>query len=249
MIRRITGADLPPERENECSARIHSLQNAYGNTDLVQFYADEFENSMALLDGVAILDIAEPFSEEWQSFARLLPDLRILRITGAIEQWLSCNKTALYTSGKLMRFTGKASTESSIETNYKLADLYALLQSGFATLPPFDSWYVDISHRVRHNGCHLAVETEGGAPISMAMTVAETQRAAVIGAVVTAPGYRNQGLASRCINNLLAILRDKRSVWIAPMNAAAERLYTHLGFTVCENEEWAEISYQLSHNT
>ena len=80
-----------------------------------------------------------------------------------------------------------------------------------------------------------------GVPVSMAMTVAETQQAAVIGAVVTAPSYRRQGLASRCITNLLAQLADKRTVWIAPVDTIAEQLYARLGFTICESQKWAEL--------
>lgn len=241
MIRCIAGSELPPERDTECSARIHSLRNAYANTDLVRFYADEIGASLALLDGVATLDITEKLSEEWQAFIRLLPDLRILRTAGSTGKRLSSIGNMVCTSGKLMRFTGKILSPNTIEADYRLENLYSLLQSGFTTLPSFDSWYVDVSHRVRHNICHLAVAVRDGVPVSMAMTVAETQRAAVIGAVVSAPNYRRQGLASRCITNLLAQLADKRTIWIAPADTAAEQLYARVGFTVCENEEWAEL--------
>lgn len=241
MIRCIAGSELPPERDTECSARIHSLRNAYGNTDLVRFYTDEAGVSLALLDGVATLDMAENPTEEWQAFIRLLPDLRILHTAGTAEKWLSAIENMDCTSGKLMRFTGKIPPQNTIEASYKLEDLYSLLQSGFTALPPFDSWYVDVSHRVRHNTCHLAVVVRDGVPVSMAMTVAETQQAAVIGAVVTAPSYRRQGLASRCITNLLAQLADKRTVWIAPVDTIAEQLYARLGFTICESQKWAEL--------
>lgn len=244
MIRRIPGAALPPERDTECSARIHGLQYAYGETDLVQFYSDERSSCLALLDGVAFWDTPGDTTEEWRSFLRLLPGLSVLRTDRVTGKQLSVGSKLPCSTGKLMRFTGQTPSKGNAETSCRLPELYSLLQSSFPTLPPLDSWYVDVSHRVRHGFCHLSVIDREDIPVSAAMTVAETQQAAVIGAVVTAPDHRGQGLAIQCVTDLLAQLADKRSIWIAPIDAAAERLYARLEFTVQDSSGWAELIYQ-----
>ncbi len=244
MIRRIAGAALPPERDTECSARIHGLQYAYGETELVQFYSDEHGSCLALLDGVAFLDTPVNTLEEWRSFLRLLPGLSVLRTDSVAGKQLSVGLQMPCGTGKLMRFTGEAPPVDNTGSSCRLPELYQLLKSSFTTLPPFDSWYVDVSHRVRHGACHLFVIRREDIPVSAAMTVAETRRAAVIGAVVTAPDYRGQGLATRCVAGVLAQLADKRSIWIAPIDTAAERLYARLGFTLQDSGGWAELINQ-----
>ena len=240
MIRSVAGRDLPAERDTECAARIHGLHKAYGESNLVQFFADEAGAALAFLDGIAVLDAPGALSEEWVAFLRLLPGLRLLRTDGVTGRALAAVLHGAVSYGGLMRFTGVWPPVAPDEPAYRLPMLYPLLQTGFSALPPFDSWYVDVSHRLRHEACHVAVCCADGRPVSMAMTVAESQSAAVIGGVVTEPSFRRRGLASRCVTALLSRLSDKRTMWIAPTDGAAERMYARLGFAPAD-EGWAEI--------
>lgn len=240
MIRLVAGRDLPPERDTECAARIYGWREAYGEARLVQFFADEAGTALAFFDGAAVLDAPAAPSPEWVEFLRMLPGLRVLRTDGAAGQMLTSELSGTAAGGGLLRFAGAWPAAIPDEPAYRLPQLYPLLQTGFSALPPFDSWYVDVSHRLRHGVCHTAVCCADGQPVSMAMTVAESETAAVIGGVVTAPAFRRRGLASRCVTALLSRLSNKRTVWIAPANAAAEAVYLRLGFVpadVC----WTEI--------
>ena len=70
-------------------------------------------------------------------------------------------------------------------------------------------------------------------PVSSAMTVAEWANGAVIGAVATDSSHRRRGYASACVSALTQQLSsENKTVYICPKNAAAQRLYEQLGFTV-----------------
>ncbi len=145
-------------------------------------------------------------------------------------------------------------------------ELYPLLRACFGdALPPFESWYVDVSHRFRHGWCRTAGIRTGGALAACAMTTAEcgpepaaaenfpgnrgtsceginpyNGGAALLGAVATQPEYRGRGYASRCLSALTAALQaEGRHVLLSPKNEYAQALYERLGFMVCG--EWGEI--------
>ena len=126
--------------------------------------------------------------------------------------------------------------------NVRAEGVYRLLCDAFpdGALPPFDAFYVDLSHRLRHGLCRIAaIEDPPGTPVACAMTVAEAPDAVVIGAVATAPQHRKKGYASACIRALLA--EDARPALIAPADDAAAQLYRSLGFSPCGG--WAEFSF------
>ena len=116
-------------------------------------------------------------------------------------------------------------------------DMYPVLSAVFTeNLPPFDSWYVDVSHRVRHGLCHVAGIRRGEELAAVAMTVAETGNGAVLGSVATMPAYRRQGLSTACIGSLIAAVQDEnpeKTIWIIPKTDYAENFYRKLGFFAC----------------
>lgn len=109
------------------------------------------------------------------------------------------------------------------------------------TLPAFDAWYADVSHRMRHGVCRAAVVREmGRARVACAMTVAQARDGAVLGAVATLPDYRSRGYASACVTTLAAVLQGEgRRIDICPKNEGARRLYERLGFSFCGS--WGEL--------
>lgn len=241
MILAVSGAELPPHRDTECSIRIHGLFKAYNTAEFLHFYSDGEGTSLSLLDGVAVLDAPAALSAEWLAFVSMHPEIRILRTDGATGEQIAAQGIGRLRTGKLMCFTGIMPAENPTSVPCRLPELYPLLQSGFSELPPFDSWYVDVSHRVRHGCCHMGVVMRDAVPVSAAITVAETDTAAVIGPVVTDPAFRRRGLASACLKTLLAQLADQPSIWIAPIDEYAAQLYARLGFT--SQGKWAELTF------
>ena len=101
-----------------------------------------------------------------------------------------------------------------------------------------NAWYPDVSHRIRHDCAHSATILDGDHVVSTAMTVAETDTAAVIGQVATHSDYRGRGYAKSCINSLISRCKDK-VLYILPMTEYAHNLYIKMGFV--PDGEWAEL--------
>ena len=115
-------------------------------------------------------------------------------------------------------------------------ELYALLSSAFDEMPAWDGWYLDVCYRLRHNSCHIAAIMDQKRVVSSAMTVAEWETGAVIGAVATDMEHRRRGYGSRCVSSLTApLLQQGKHVYICPKTPQAQRLYETLGFAVCDS--------------
>lgn len=127
-----------------------------------------------------------------------------------------------------------------------LRAFYALLTAcageGF-TPPAFEDFYVDVNHKLRHNACRLCGIEVDGALAAAAMTVAESDRAAVLGAVACDPQYRRKGLGSAVVRGLTdALIGEGKSVYLHRAQNANAAFYEALGFEKCG--EWRE--YRLA---
>lgn len=240
MIRLLTTpAILPENAAGWAAACVTSRALAYGTHErFAPFYGDDAGNILSLLDGNAILSHNAANPEEWAAFLAIQPDIvsfSAAYITAsAIAALLQrpCVPQAVLSQ----QFAAAPLKDGSFK-NPSPRLLYPVLHRVFGdALPPFDSWYVDVSHRMRHGLCHAVTVQENGEIVSVAMTVAETPTAAVIGAVATLPVCRNRGYATQCLQSLTTLLSEKndRKVYILPADTAAHRLYTANGFTVSE---------------
>ncbi len=86
-----------------------------------------------------------------------------------------------------------------VERTADLRAVYAVMRAvageQFA-LPPFEAWYADMSHRIRH-GCGRAyLLREADAPAAACMVSAEDETAGLLSGVATAPDFRRRGFAS-----------------------------------------------------
>lgn len=240
MIHAISASQIPSIHGSEGAIRILSLAKAYGDeSGIVQYYTDDVGGYAALFDGTAIVHRVSDRSDEWVAFFSFVPHVRAVRCDVKFAQCLSQVWNRPVDSGVLMSYDGARPAEQQTETSVRLDDLYPLLKTGFPSMPPFDSWYVDVSHRIRHGHCHLACISLDGSPVSSAMTVAEAGEDVLLGAVVTDPNYRHRGLAGRCVLSLVRRFYG-RAVYIAPINASAAALYKRLGFIEAGN--WAQVT-------
>ena len=236
------------------AVRIRSWHAAYGTqTRFLSSFTDGRGTFLSVMDGFAVLaDLTgeatdgAAVDEEWAAFIAMHPDIRRVRCAHAAGERLAAALQAPVTAGEVQRCDAcppSGRTDGLVPVRTVRAEgVYRLLCDAFpdGALPPFDAFYVDLSHRLRHGLCRIAaVEDPPGTPLACAMTVAEAPDAVVIGAVATAPQRRRRGYASACIRALLA--EDARPALIAPNDDAAARLYRSLGFSPCGG--WAELSF------
>ncbi len=238
MIRMAEVRDLCISVDSEAAIRILSAYEAYGiQSRFLQIFTDGEGTLVSLMDGVAVIHAPRELSEEWQCFLSMHTDIKTVRtdrINGTVlaALWGTSIKT-----GDFMSYHGAPADDLVSVSTARYEDLYSFLSEYF-TLPPFDCWYVDVSHRVRHGMCHIATLVNDGQVISNAMTVAETSQDALLGAVATHPEWRQRGLAGDCINHLICQL-PKKGIHISPVDDRAKRLYEKLGFVVVGS--WAEL--------
>ncbi len=110
------------------------------------------------------------------------------------------------------------------------------------TPPKFEDFYVDVNHKLRHRTSRLVGIDEGGELIAVAMTVAESDSAAVLGAVASDPERRNQGLGSGLIKHLInELISENKSVYLHRAKNANIDFYKNLGFT--EYGTWREYYF------
>lgn len=107
-------------------------------------------------------------------------------------------------------------------------------------LPDFESYFLDISHRIRHNTAEIyAVFDAGGRVVSTAAVVAKSNDSAVIGCVATAFDCRRNGMATRLVYDITKKQLEKgRGVYLHRERKI--HLYSKIGFVVIG--KWREYN-------
>lgn len=241
MIRLWQADESLPQLETGWAATyVLSRAEAYGTgARFAPFYGDEKGNLLSILDGHAVFVGDNADMEEWAAFIQMRPDL--LSVTAEVKAAtaLASLSGRQITVRPVMRLQTPPPAPTRSLTEASPRDLYPLLSAVFgAEIPPFEDWYVDISHRTRHGLCHIAAIRQGSMLVSAAMTVAECVHTAILGGVATLPDFRRQGMARQCVCGLISDIlaeNDRKTILISPKNPQAERLYRSLRF-VTETE-------------
>lgn len=113
----------------------------------------------------------------------------------------------------------------------------------YFTPPKFEDFYVDINHKLRHGTMRLLGLYDNGSLAAVAMTVAESTKGAVIGAVACLPQFRNKGYGTYIVNYLTNILvKEGRSVYVHRAEKANKAFYDNLKFNRCDS--WCEYHFK-----
>lgn len=238
MISLWTEDTLPQLPSDWQGAYIQSRYAAYGTkAHFAPFYADEQNNILSILDGNAILSGSNIDVEEWAAFISMQPDIVTFSAALPVTKHITSILQRDILEKKVMCLQKVLLPPDIHLVTPSPREMYPLLSHVFGdTMPPFENWYVDTSHRIRHGICKTAGVECDGVLVCTAMTVAESADAAIIGAVATAPTHRRQGMANACLRGLVTAIyaeNKQKSIMISPKNSGAEKLYSQIGFTVC----------------
>lgn len=243
MLELCTAATLPAiSEETEAGVRLAAQRNAYGlDQPFFLVYKGEDGSVLSLLDGAATLLAGEDPAEAL-CFLAMSPAVTSLRtdketaMRFAAERGLTARAGAVLKAPLCISPTGEAVSVSP-------RDYYPLASRVFGeALPPFDVWYADVTHRLRRECCHLVGVFEPAGLVSGGMTVAETEKSWLLGAICTDSAYRRRGYAAACVTALTSAGQAQgRAVYIAAKNPGAQKLYEDLGFTLCG--EWGQVDF------
>lgn len=239
MIRQAVESDFSDLVDDECALRIHSLKRAYGlEVSFARYYADDCGGLLSVMDGTGVLYCTEN-TEEWLVFIAMNPDIFRLHCSAVIGRQLINSGNWRGREGVVLKYEGACDVSfPTVCENPYLPHVHALLCSCFDEMAPLNAWYPDVSHRIRHNCGKIAVIMDGELVVSTAMTVAETDTAALFGQVATHSDYRGRGYAKTCINSLISRCKGK-VLYILPMTEIARSLYEKMGFI--PDGDWAEL--------
>lgn len=240
MIRLAQKEDFAIEENNEVLVRILGVHLTYGiEAPFVRYYTDGAGSLLTIMDGVALFHTDE-LNDEWNAFLAMNPDIVSVHCTQSIGDQLIQSRIWKGRVGYTMEFTGELpqSISESVCIAPHLPAVYELLRDHFPSVSPFNSWYPDVSHRLRHGNSHISVILDDEKVISTAMTVAETDNAAVLGQVATHPDFRRRGMAATCVKSTVCQCKGKK-LYILPVDDIALKLYEKLGFKIVDG--WAEL--------
>ena len=100
-----------------------------------------------------------------------------------------------------------------------------------------------MNHRLRHKTSRLVGIEKDGELATVVMTVAESERSAVLGAAACAPKFRRQGLGFAAVSMITnELLSEGRRVFLHRAEHANELFYQSLGFSECG--AWREYRKQ-----
>ena len=105
------------------------------------------------------------------------------------------------------------------------------------------NFYVDVNHKLRHNAIRIASINSNNKLAAVAMTVAESDNGAVLGAVSCDPEYRKHGYGSSIVKYISnRLIEENKAVFLHRAKNANVSFYNNLGFV--ETDKWREYFFE-----
>ncbi|MGX8711615.1 MAG: GNAT family N-acetyltransferase [bacterium] len=236
MIKKVEYEEaLSPFGSTAFGCQILSTAQAYGlNEPFAQFWVQEETGTLLCkLDDTVILDAGEADFEELADFIRMTGAERLLCASAAAGK-IGFPATK---RGQIMMYDNASPVQPRFlfETNPSLRDIHALLSacaSESFTPPEFEPFYMDMSHRIRHDTAVTAGIRQGDRLVSCAICSTRTEQTAVLSAVCVDPEHRRRGLGHETLSALISQLPDRR-IFILRAQDENEGFYRSYGFSEC----------------
>lgn len=209
------------------SIRILELLKSYGTSyNFATFYRQIIDGKITAVISKLDNDITLALDGDFDN-AELV---RFFCITG--HSSILCSNEfqfgAKYDEGAIMQTNKKMNlptVEATVDEYPKLMDLYNFIDY---ENQDFKSWYVDISHRVRHNTAKAYTLNVDGFIVSSSILSSIYDNTAVLSAVRTQEEFRNMGYASYLVSYICNDV--KGSVFLMREANINESFYSRLGF-------------------
>lgn len=215
------------------SVRIASLLDAYGtgHAFFSIYLQDHHRAVLAQIDDTFLLMDRGADYADLARFFQLSPNFA--RLMGAYAPLEKI--AARLPGGVLDRYVRMAAyavipanvPEVRIERSPDLRDVYAV--EG-ATCAPFNAWYVDISHRIRHGCARAYLVRVDDEPAAACLISAESRWAGLISSVATGKAWRGRGFATALVQAACADLLGCGKLPVLECAFSLCTFYTRLGF-------------------
>ena len=218
MIKLLDG-DLPVFPVSAGLVRIQSLYRSYGTSfDFLRFYYqiidDKITAIMSIIDDNATLIDVNADYDEIVDFLSVIGAKTVYSESKLpleiIDKGYVVNKSVMPTEVELREC--------------KLSNIYNIMSTSFP-LPDFDTWYPDISHRIRHNGA-IALSNKYGAAIGL-----KGDNNALISGICIDKNARNKEHGSQLLQELIDNLSSSGIYALVDTNGPID-FYTKNGFSI-----------------
>ena len=214
--------------KNIYACKIACLLESYGlQYDFAEFWV-QYENDMPVTAVSKFYGDMTVYATDKTDFDELKEFLQITGFTSVL-----CEREIFKESysGIIME---KISVNQDVkaEINPDLNEVYRLLESCKSDtfeVPEYEDFVLDMSHKIRHETALCVGVREGEKLIATAVTVAQSEMCAVIGAVATDKNYRHSGYGTKCVNALCNLLNG-RKIFIMRDERENEDFYKSMGF-------------------
>lgn len=230
MIRRASSEDelfRLPKRGVEAQ-KIRALLRAYGTKyDFCRFFVSDFFTLCEMNGSFVVCGLGESDSvdelADFFAFGGFSEIFCAEKLGELLQKRLSCTAKTV----NLMRFHGTGIECAEVEKFPPLDDVYKILKTAFDI--DYESWYADMSHRIRHNVA--AARRLGDSALIIQHNL---NGEALLSQIATAPDSRNRGNASRLISAVCAELFPSEVFVICEDCLAG--FYRKIGFELCGNK-------------
>lgn len=227
---------------NPYNVRIYSLFHAYKHTALCQFWVQRTgERSVSFLakNGASLILDADPCAdmEELSAFIALTGAVSLL-CDAALPLQIPGFSARICPVMRLKKMQSLDTLSGCVYTQPRLQDIYALLHQcegeGFI-LPAFEGFYLELSHRIRHESALCVGIMRNGRLCACALAVFYCPHGAVIGCVATHPQYRGNGLGKQAVAALTRQLQKAQveRIFLHAAHRNTVAFYEKTGFAVC----------------
>lgn len=229
-------------KDSAMGCRVASNLLAYGvEQPFAPFYLSD-AGAVSILDGLAICHLTgEGDREELASFMRMNPQVSAVLYDGALPfpvkeegAVMSCLRKRPFPS------PGVEDTQDYHGVYRVLCGVPWMKQS----LPPFDVWYVDVCHKVRHGIASMKAVVQDGAMVSVGMITGQSEDMGIIGGVATRENCRGRGFGSRLVCALTEeLLHQGKKACLFRRQGENEAFYRSLGYETIGQWYLSEDTY------
>lgn len=259
MIRLIqmeeTASLLPFLEQDALGCRIGSALLCYQGTPFLDVWVQEdvsgIQAVLCRLDGaMTILDIGKADRLEQKAFCHAV-GFSSLTASSCAVTGLGSTPSA---SGMAMRFS-PLQEDTALRCTHPPGQCFPSIYWGGSPrlyypileqcqgdgiqLPPFDTWYVDCSHRMRRGWMRGGIVKQSEENVGCILAV-ETPHTALITGVAVAPAFQKKGIGKRMVKALAAVLSAEGKACFLLCRHPLTGFYHSLGFQAAGR--WAVFS-------
>ena len=250
MIRQMNEKDIPILRvmsgKDLFLSRILSNYNAYGNTDLAQFWVqvdkDTLNAVFCRVDNVLTLaHLSDGNMDEMAGFLYAVDASEMLcspEFAEKIHPNTAVSGPILY-----LLLREHKSCDFEFNCNPPLREIYEVMaqcKSPTFRVPDWEPFYLDMSHRIRHQcAVSVGIRDKKGKLCACGFSVSQTEHNAILGGICVLPQLRRKGYGTKVVQALLSQLPQNDIYVFRDQNENVE-FYSSLGFA--DHGTWAELA-------